>query len=357
MSDEEGPQRRCSACGSQVPWANMFCGACGTRLPPAGQEAEDALIGQVIDNRFRIVRLLGSGGMGAIYLAEHVGIGKRVAIKLLRADLRGQPKLVGRFRREAMAVSKLTDLHTITVFDFGVWQGLVYLVMEYLQGRDLARELAAEGRLSVERTLHIAHQICSSLAEAHAVGVVHRDLKPENVFLTRTTSGDELVKVLDFGLAKILAPEAQQAEGLFQTQDGALLGTPYFMSPEQVRGDEVDSRSDLYSLGALMYRMLAGRVPFPGKGAIEVLEAHLSAELPPFAEVAPEAGIPAEVEALVRHLMARDHTERPPTALAVDDRIALLLGNAAELPEAPPVVEAAAPVAEPAPTPAVQKPR
>ncbi len=317
--------RLCPVCASQVPTGNAFCGACGARMPATDSTAsEDGLLGRVIDSRFRILRLLGAGGMGAVYLAEHVGIGKKVAIKVLRADLRSHPELVGRFRREAMAVSRLTDAHTITVFDFGVWKGLVYLVMEYLRGADLAEVLEREWRLDLVRTLRVAHQICSSLAEAHAVGIVHRDLKPENIFVTRTTSGDELVKVLDFGLAKILSP-MERAGARFETQDGMLLGTPYFMAPEQVRSENVDQRTDLYALGALMFRMYTGQHPYRGRSPMEVLEGHLTGTLPTLTETMPGLDVPAPLEDIVRRLMARQSTDRPATALEADDSICALL--------------------------------
>ena len=310
-----------------MPSGNLYCGACGARLPRLDHpDEDDHLLGEVIEERFRLIEVLGVGGMGTIYLAEHVGIGKRVAVKLLRADLRSHPTLVHRLRREAMAVSKLTDIHTINVFDFGVWNGLVYLVMEYLQGEDLAAVLDRERRLSPHRTLRIARQICSSLAEAHGVGVVHRDLKPENVFMARSSSGDDVVKVLDFGLAKILDPQ-DRPEAMFETQDGALLGTPYFMSPEQVLGDPVDQRTDLYALGALMYRMLTGLVPFRGKTPMEVLEGHVSGRLKSFSEVTDGLAIPAEVEQLVRQLMARKPDDRPATATVVDKAAAAFLGG------------------------------
>lgn len=292
-------------------------------MPQPENQGGDHLIGRVIDNRFRVLELIGSGGMGSVYLAEHVGIGKRVAIKLLRADLRGRPELVHRFRREAMAVSKLSDAHTITVFDFGVWKGLVYLVMEHLQGMDLSAMLAQEHRLSPARVAHLAHQILSSLAEAHAVGVVHRDLKPENIFLTRATNGDELVKVLDFGLAKVLS---EHQEGSFTTQDGALLGTPYYMSPEQIRGERVDPRADLYALGALLFHMSTGRPPFEGRTPMQVLEGHLTGLVPTFAELGVvEPGAEA-IEAITTSLLARDRDERPATALAVDDALLATIG-------------------------------
>ena len=326
MSSESSQESICKSCGIVVPGGNTYCGACGAKLQRSEAEAEDHLLGEVIDERFRLVEILGAGGMGTIYLAEHVGIGKRVAVKLLRADLRGQPTLVHRLRREAMAVSKLTDIHTINVFDFGVWNGLVYLVMEYLQGEDLSSVLDRERRVSVQRALRIARQVCSSLAEAHAVGVVHRDLKPENIFMTRSTSGDEVVKVLDFGLAKILNPQ-DRPEVMFETQDGALLGTPYFMSPEQVLGEAIDARTDIYALGALMYRMLTGLVPFRGKTPMEVLEGHVSGRLKSFAEVTTGLDVPIEVEDFVRKLMARTPAKRPPTAMAVEKSLTEFLGG------------------------------
>lgn len=311
-----GERRTCPVCAGAVPVDNAFCGACGARMPVTdAAQGADALIGRVIDSRFRILRIIGTGGMGSVYLAEHVGIGKRVAIKVLRADLRAHPELVSRFRREAMAVSKLADPHSITVFDFGMWKGLVYLVMEYLRGADLATILEREGRLDVPRALMVATQVCSSLAEAHEQGVVHRDLKPENIFVTRAAGGDERVKVLDFGLAKLLT--ADREEGGFQTRDGALLGTPYLMAPEQIRGEAVDGRCDLYSLGALVFRMITGRYPYRDRSSMRILEAHVAGKVPWFAEAAPALPPMPGVEALVRALMQVEAAARPASALAV----------------------------------------
>ncbi len=312
----------CPVCASPLPRGNAFCGACGARLPATGTEPRaDALIGRVLDSRFRILRLIGTGGMGAVYLAEHVGIGKQVAIKVLRADLRSQPDLVGRFRREAMAVSKLTDPHTITVFDFGVWRGLIYLVMEYLRGADLAVLIDREGRLSAEAALSVALAVLSSLAEAHDQGIVHRDLKPENIYITRAAGGDELIKVLDFGLAKMMTAPEQRTDAGFQTREGALLGTPYFMAPEQISGDDIDGRCDLYAVGALLFLMVTGRHPYASKNPMRVLEAHLAGDLPTLASVAPGVVVPDGFEALVRDLMAVDPAARPPNALAVIERL------------------------------------
>jgi serine/threonine protein kinase len=324
MSTDETGLRSCHSCGVKVPTDNRFCGVCGARWSTE-ITADDELIGQVIDDRFRIETCLATGGMGAVYRAEHVGIGKQVALKFLRADLRNQPILAQRLRREAMAVSKLTDVHTISVFDFGVWKGLPYLVMEYLQGEDLATLLSREKRLPEFRALNIFSQICASLAEAHGVGVVHRDLKPENIFLTYSATGEEIVKVLDFGLAKLL--DADGGDNRFQTQDGAILGTPYYMAPEQTDGREIDEKADLYALGAVFFRTLTGFLPYSGKSPVEVFTKQRSGKLPVFGDIAPDANISFETESLVQSLMAMEPQDRPESALTIGQTIVELLRN------------------------------
>ncbi|MBU1432110.1 serine/threonine protein kinase [Myxococcota bacterium] len=347
MNDPK-PARTCLGCGHVVPQSNPFCGHCGANLESHDSiNATDQLIGQVLGDRFRLLKMLGSGGMGAVYLAEHVGIGKRVAVKVLRAALREQADLVARFRREGLAVSKLQDAHTITVFDFGVWRGMVYLVMEFLPGVDLAEVLEKEGALPLSRVLRIAHQVCSSLAEAHSHGIIHRDLKPENIFVLRSANGDELIKVLDFGLAKFVEDAGASEEslngpsvgrgGVFQTQVGTLLGTPYFMAPEQIKGEEVGPWTDLYALGVLIFRMLSGEYPYRGKTPLRVLEGHLSGTLPSFSEVVEGLSIPPAVELLVRRLMSRDPKARPASVLEVDEALLDLLtdsySSSADLPQ------------------------
>ncbi|MFN3199856.1 MAG: protein kinase domain-containing protein [Bradymonadia bacterium] len=321
--------RQCGVCGAAVPPDHAFCGACGARMPESmAGEGDDGLINRVIDNRYRILEKIGQGGMGSVFLAEHVGIGKRMAVKVVRADLRGNPELIRRFRREAMAVSRLADAHTITVFDFGLWKGLAYLVMEYLTGRDLGRVLDDEGRLEPPHALSIVKQMCASLAEAHNVGLVHRDLKPENVFLANTTGGNTFVKVLDFGLAKMMTTKDLRTDpGLFETQHGAIVGTPHYMAPEQIRGEQVDGRADIYALGALMYRMITGRLPYTAATPMDVLQGHLKGELDPFSVAAPDLRVPPHVEALVKRLMSVYPEDRPPTALAVSQAIDKVLAG------------------------------
>ncbi|MSP73056.1 MAG: serine/threonine protein kinase [Myxococcales bacterium] len=307
----------CPSCGVRDATGNQYCTGCGraqTRLQPDPKQGPvDPLISEVIDGRFRVLSRLGQGGMGTVYLAEHVGIGKRVAVKVLRAERASNSDLPKRFRREAMLVSQLTDAHTIAVFDYGVWRGIAYLVMEYLRGEDLAALLDREGRLPAARAVAIAHQICSSLGEAHAVGLVHRDLKPENVFIMRTSSGDEFIKVLDFGLAKTVQGgfDVGSSSDAFQTAHGAIVGTPYFMSPEQVRGEPVDGRTDLYALGALLYRMIGGDFPHRGLTVMHVLEAHLSGVVRPLSELIPNERLPEGCESLIRRLLSKDKDSRP----------------------------------------------
>ncbi|MCA9645835.1 MAG: protein kinase, partial [Myxococcales bacterium] len=250
----------CPECGAENSPASRFCNQCGSSLEHSGapkrevvspEKIADPLLGMVIAERYRIVAPIGRGGMGVVYRVEHVRIGKLMALKLLTGELTSDSELVGRFKREALMVSKLSHPNTVQVFDFGTSDGLTYLAMEFLDGRDLGRLIEDSGCLDPVRVARLTIQICSSLAEAHGQGMIHRDLKPENIIVLQTREG-ELVKVLDFGLAKL----RESSEMLEVTSRGAIVGTPYYMSPEQVRGEEVDQRSDIYSLGALMYKAL-----------------------------------------------------------------------------------------------------
>ena len=266
----------------------------------------DPLIGVVVADRYRIVEGLGRGGMGIVYKVEHKQIGKLLAMKLLTGELSRNPEVVRRFKHEALTASRLSSPNTVQVFDFGVSDGLTYLVMELVAGEDLGRHLRVHGPMPWSRLGKVIVQACSSLAEAHGKGIVHRDMKPENIMLVRARDGGDIAKVLDFGLAKL-----REGEGLSElTSAGAIVGTPYFMSPEQVRGDPVDARSDIYSLGALMYRALTGHYPFNGPTPMSVFTKHLTEVPVPPVDRAPELGIPPGVSRVVMKALLKNPADR-----------------------------------------------
>lgn len=280
-----------------------------------GDELADPLIGLVVADRYRIVERIGRGGMGIVYRVEHVRIGKILAMKLLAGELSANKEIVRRFKLEALTVSKLSSPHTVQVFDYGVWNHLTYLVMELVEGGDLAQALRREGPLPFARVGRLIVQICSSLAEAHDKGIVHRDIKPENIMIITDVRGVEIAKVLDFGLAKLR--ESTELNEL--TLQGSVVGTPYYMSPEQVHGDEVDGRTDVYSVGAVMFRALTGTYPFEARSPMGMFTKHLTAEPPSAVERAPELGIPAGVSDLIQKCMAKDPVDRFQSITALRD--------------------------------------
>jgi serine/threonine protein kinase len=265
----------CFRCNSRAQEGANFCHFCGSSLETGDRlilNTSDPLLGRVLADRYRIISLIGRGGMGVVYKGEHIHMAKPVALKLLSGELASQKDLVKRFRREADAASQLTSTHTVMIFDYGQSQGLIYLVMEYLEGKDLAATIRKEKRFDTMRTVMILAQVCESLAEAHEQGIIHRDLKPENVFLVEKKQQKDFVKVLDFGLAKVKAGLGAPDE----TAHGVVLGTPYYMAPEQIRGEAIDQRSDIYSLGALLYTMVCGHPPFMATTPLAVMAMHLT---------------------------------------------------------------------------------
>ncbi len=261
-----------------------------------------------IVGQYRILRQIGEGGMGAVFLAEHVLIGRRAAIKMLLPALSSQHEIVERFFNEARATTTISDPGIVQVFDFGFHaDGSAFLVMEFLEGESLDGRIRTLGHLSVYDALRVTRQAASSLGAAHARGIVHRDLKPENIFLVRDAEaqGGERPKILDFGIAKLSGDEP----GRMRTRTGALMGTPVYMSPEQCRGaGAVDHRSDIYSLGCVLYTMLTGRPPFDGEGVGEIIVAHLREPVPPPSSVAPF--VPKPVDELVLRCLAKPVEER-----------------------------------------------
>ncbi|KIG13305.1 Serine/threonine protein kinase PrkC, regulator of stationary phase [Enhygromyxa salina] len=259
------------------------------------------LTGTVLAGRYRVLRQLGAGGMGTVYLGEHTTIGKKLAIKVLDREVAKRPDLRERFLREARSTSLISHPNVIEISDFGdTPDGSVFFVMEYLEGEDLRVLLKREKRVPWPRVRHLIVQVCRALGAAHAAGVVHRDMKPDNCFRVARGGDPDFIKVLDFGIAKA------QNDELGLTKTGMIFGTARYMSPEQAMGNSNDPRVDIYAVGIIMYELLCGRVPFKGKNFGEVLTKHMyNAPKPPRARV-PEAGIPAEAEAIVLKALQKD---------------------------------------------------
>ncbi|MBI3181794.1 MAG: serine/threonine protein kinase [Myxococcales bacterium] len=273
----------------------------------------DELIGRTLDGRFRIVEPIGAGAMGRVYRAVQAPFDRPVALKVLdkSAALASDPAFRKRFLLEAALTSKLRHPNTVTVIDYGCTrEGVYYLAMEYLSGETLEELLDRVEALPWERALFIAAQICRSLREAHNLGLVHRDLKPANVMLLSSDSDTDQVKVLDFGLVKSFIPGGQSVPVQAITQQGVFLGSPHYVAPEQAEHNQADPRSDIYSLGVLLYESLTGKPPFTGKSVLEVVSRHLSERPPPMAPPRPELAIPPPVHALVARCLEKDPDRR-----------------------------------------------
>ena len=312
----------CGGCNSQFSFGPNFCPYCGTSV--GANAPQDPLVGVVIADRYRIVSVLGRGGMGVVYRCEHTKMGKAMAIKLLHGDLARDRKVLERFRREAQAVSRLSSPYTVSVFDYGTSDGLTYLVMEIVEGEDFGRLLRARGTISPIRLARICAQACESLAEAHDKGIIHRDVKPENILVLRGADGTDSIKLLDFGLARLRDSEERNEI----THPGALLGTPYYMPPEVIRGREADARADIYALGAMLYRGLTGVPPFTGNSPITVLTKALTDELVPPSKRRDDGTVPPELEQIVLACLQKDLEKRPQHISEVRDALLRYLATA-----------------------------
>jgi serine/threonine protein kinase len=280
---------------------------------PGGPES---LLGKMLSGRYRIERVIGEGGMGAVYAAEHTLMRKRLAVKVLHPEMSRMPEVVARFEREAMAAAHIDHPNVAAATDFGKLEdGSFFLVLEFVEGKSL-RDLLSQGRLDLGRALHITQQIASALGRAHALGIVHRDLKPENVMLVERGNDKDFVKVLDFGIAKVpvgdlaASPVKVDPHQPVLTQLGMVYGTPEYMAPEQALGQEIDSRADLYALGVMTYEMLTGLRPFDHDSKVTLLGMHVTAPVPPMASKAPGVNVPKEIEAVVGKLLAKDASHR-----------------------------------------------
>ncbi|MBI4508921.1 MAG: serine/threonine protein kinase [Deltaproteobacteria bacterium] len=261
----------------------------------------------VVSGRYRIKKLIGRGSMGRIYLAEQVSVGRTVAIKIINAEFTAEFDAVARFQQEARLLASVQSVHIVQVFDIGKTDaGHPFIVMEFVDGPSLAHEIKAAGRMDAARTIGLLLQVASALSAVHEAGVVHRDLKPANIVLLKRKSGRELVKMLDFGLAKVVR-ERERAMRL--TRAGVIIGTPEYMAPEQVQGIKVDHRADLYSVGCTAYEMLTGAPPFSGT-EMATLYKHLHEDVTPLRAACPEAAISEPLEQLVMRLLAKDPEHR-----------------------------------------------
>ncbi|HRI09179.1 MAG TPA: serine/threonine-protein kinase, partial [Nannocystaceae bacterium] len=265
--------------------------------------------GEVLADRYRIIDRLGKGGMGEVHLAEHVAIGRHVAVKTLSGAFHERPELARRFLQEARTASQVRHPNIVDITDFGhTERGAPFFVMELLEGEDLKTLLKRERTLPWERITAITSQICAALDAAHARGVIHRDLKPDNVFLVRYGEVEH-VKVLDFGIAKVLSDQPVGEA----TRTGVLLGTPHYMSPEQASDDALDARSDVYAMGVLLYRMTTGRIPFRGNSFMKVLGQQIHEAPPAPREVAPPGTITSAQEAIILKCLAKKPDDRYPS--------------------------------------------
>jgi serine/threonine protein kinase len=284
----------------------------------------EGLVGVVLDGRYRLDAVLGEGGMGSVFRAQHLAMDRRVAVKLLKPHLSADHTALQRFAREARATMKVDSPHAVKVLDFGVTpHGDYYMALEYLDGRTVQKELEVDGPFAPLRVLHIGRQALHALGAAHRSGLVHRDIKPDNILLMRVGDDPDYAKLLDFGVAKLMqGSEASSQSALKLTQAGMVFGTPEFMSPEQACGHPLDGRSDLYSLAATLFAMFTGCGLFDGKTPIEWLTHHARTPPPHLHALVPELAEFPELDALMQRCLAKHREQRPSTAEELEQQLA-----------------------------------
>lgn len=322
MEDMASKQSTCPKCQTANPPDRRFCDGCGSLLVGSSRkDRADGLIGTIVGNRFTIIEKIGQGGMGVVYRGEQTGMGRAVALKVLRPRFSNEPKLLERFRNEASTASRLSHPNTIEIYDFGVTEGgRLYIAMELVEGTNLDDAIRNGGSLDWQRTCLIGAQICGSLEEAHSHNIVHRDLKPENIMLTQRGEERDVVKVLDFGIAKILANEGMTG-GLALTAGSEFFGTPEYMAPEQIRREPIDHRTDVYALGVILYRMLTGSLPFSADTPLALLAMHLTEPPIPLENHNVAAEIPGDLKALVLGALAKDRNSRPASMRIIGEQL------------------------------------
>ncbi|MFH1808761.1 MAG: protein kinase [Pseudomonadota bacterium] len=347
--------RQCCSCQVTIPAQARFCTTCGTRQPdesapevrssddtdvdrPAAEEEtlmRDPLIGRTIGRNYRIEQLLGVGGMGKVYRATQLSLEKTVALKLLHAQYNSDETTVHRFHREARAASRLEHPNIITILDFGQdADGTLFMAMELLRGRDLHAVLQRDGILDEARAARIVSQICAALNEAHQKGVIHRDLKLTNIVVEDRPERRDVVKLFDFGIAKVQRPGGQDTRIL--TSSGVVCGTPEYMSPEQIRGQQLDPRTDIYSLGVVLYQLTTAEFPFRADNPIDVAAKHVTTRPPSPRQFKPDMS--TEMEALILRCLEKKPEKRFQSALELGQALAELASKQEEMGAAQPAV-------------------
>ena len=311
----------CPVCSTEYADDVRFCPNDGQTLRSSGP-AHD-LVNQIIADRYHVVRKLGEGGMGQVYLAEHVKMGRKSAIKVLNPAMVNDPDAVARFNREAANASRISHPNVCSIYDFGETpEGLIYLAMEFVEGEPLTDMLGREASLPTPRAAAIFLQVADALQAAHDLGIVHRDLKPDNIMLARARDGSDVVKVVDFGIAKAVGGGDSQKV----TKTGLVVGTPEFMSPEQLAGDKLDGRSDLYALALVLFKMLTGQLPFAGETAQDTMVKRLMDAPATLAAVRPDRAFPPGLQGTLDAALTRDPAERYQSTAKFASDVAAVLG-------------------------------
>ncbi|MFI5281436.1 MAG: serine/threonine-protein kinase, partial [Gemmatimonadales bacterium] len=296
----------CPVCGREYPDNTKFCQADGSGL--RGKSASADLVGQVVADRYHIIKKLGEGGMGAVYLGEHVKMGRKSAIKVMAAAMSQDPDAISRFNREASNASRISHPNVCQIYDFGETpDGLIYLAMEFIEGKALKDVIEEAGALPVARAASILKQAADALQAAHDLSIVHRDIKPDNLMVVAGKDGSDVVKVVDFGIARAVGGDET---GQKVTKTGLVVGTPEYMSPEQLSGDKLDGRSDIYSLALVLYRMLTGTLPFEAESSQEVMIKRLTDDPMPLEQARPDLTFPAKLQLVMNVALARTPAER-----------------------------------------------
>jgi serine/threonine-protein kinase len=298
--------KTCPVCGKEYADDVKFCPLDGSTLRAKSPTAD--LVGQVVADRYHIIKKLGEGGMGAVYLGEHVKMGRKSAIKVMNPSMAADPDAISRFNREAANASRISHPNVCQIYDFGETpDGTIYLAMEFVEGVPLTVIIEREGALPAARAAKILRQAADALASAHELGIVHRDLKPDNIMIVQGKDGGDIVKVVDFGIAKAVAGDET---GQKVTKTGLVVGTPEYMSPEQLSGDKLDGRSDIYSLGLVFYRMLTGVLPFQADSAQETMIKRLTDEPMRLAAARPDITFPPELQVVLDKALTRLPADR-----------------------------------------------